>query len=251
MNYHPFRIIVRHQLLANDYDRRCRYSRWCIQKFRDENFASKIVIGDEAAFCMNGTVNTWNVRQYAPKGEHPENFVFEKSAMRDKVTVWAALCGNGNVIGPFFFEENVNGQSYLDMINTYVVHELSILFNYNNIDETRFGEEIWWFQDGAPCHRFLVVDERLTELFGEQVIALNRNREWPPRSPDLTPCDFFLWGYVKNRVYRTPPIDTNDLRRRIIQEFDRLKNDQNLIIRAVRAMSRRAHRCIENGGGHV
>jgi hypothetical protein len=20
---------------------------------------------------------------------------------------------------------------------------------------------------------------------------------WPPRSPDLTPCDFFLWGYVK------------------------------------------------------
>ncbi|GBL83059.1 hypothetical protein AVEN_165291-1 [Araneus ventricosus] len=24
---------------------------------------------------------------------------------------------------------------------------------------------------------------------------------WPPRSPDLTPCDFFLWGYVKDRVY--------------------------------------------------
>ncbi|PNF41627.1 hypothetical protein B7P43_G07619, partial [Cryptotermes secundus] len=24
---------------------------------------------------------------------------------------------------------------------------------------------------------------------------------WPPRSPDLTPCDFFLWGYIKDRVY--------------------------------------------------
>ncbi|PNF41322.1 hypothetical protein B7P43_G17534 [Cryptotermes secundus] len=21
--------------------------------------------------------------------------------------------------------------------------------------------------------------------------------KWPPRSPQLTPCDFFLWGYVK------------------------------------------------------
>ncbi|GBN23572.1 hypothetical protein AVEN_144157-1 [Araneus ventricosus] len=24
---------------------------------------------------------------------------------------------------------------------------------------------------------------------------------WPPRSPDLTPCDFFLWGYVKDKIY--------------------------------------------------
>jgi hypothetical protein len=27
---------------------------------------------------------------------------------------------------------------------------------------------------------------------------------WPPRSPDLTPCDFFLWGYVKDKVYMSP-----------------------------------------------
>ncbi|GBM20352.1 hypothetical protein AVEN_195900-1 [Araneus ventricosus] len=24
---------------------------------------------------------------------------------------------------------------------------------------------------------------------------------WPLRSPDLTPCDFFLWGHVKDKVY--------------------------------------------------
>jgi hypothetical protein len=24
---------------------------------------------------------------------------------------------------------------------------------------------------------------------------------WPPRSPDATPCDFFLWGYVKDQIY--------------------------------------------------
>ena len=27
---------------------------------------------------------------------------------------------------------------------------------------------------------------------------------WPPRSPHLTPCDFFLWGYVKDQVYIPP-----------------------------------------------
>jgi len=29
--------------------------------------------------------------------------------------------------------------------------------------------------------------------------------KWPPRSPDLTVFDFFLWGYVKDRVY-VPPL---------------------------------------------
>jgi hypothetical protein len=27
---------------------------------------------------------------------------------------------------------------------------------------------------------------------------------WPPRSSDATPCDFFLWGYVKDQVYGPP-----------------------------------------------
>ena len=32
-------------------------------------------------------------------------------------------------------------------------------------------------------------------------------KPWPPRSPDITPLDFFLWGYVKDRVCRTPARD--------------------------------------------
>jgi len=32
---------------------------------------------------------------------------------------------------------------------------------------------------------------------------------WPPRSPDATPCDFFLWGYVKNQVY-VPPLSASN-----------------------------------------
>ena len=39
---------------------------------------------------------------------------------------------------------------------------------------------------------------------------------WPPRSPDLTPCDFFLWGYVKDKVYVPPlPESLDELKRRI------------------------------------
>jgi hypothetical protein len=39
----------------------------------------------------------------------------------------------------------------------------------------------------------------------------------PPRSPDLTPCDSFLWGYVKERAFVPPlPLDADELNLRII-----------------------------------
>jgi hypothetical protein len=39
---------------------------------------------------------------------------------------------------------------------------------------------------------------------------------WPPRSPDFTPCDFFLWGYIKDRVFVPPlPASLNELKQRI------------------------------------
>jgi hypothetical protein len=39
---------------------------------------------------------------------------------------------------------------------------------------------------------------------------------WLPRLPDLTPCDFYLWGFIKNRLY-VPllPADLPELRNRI------------------------------------
>ncbi|GFS89326.1 DUF4817 domain-containing protein [Trichonephila clavipes] len=39
---------------------------------------------------------------------------------------------------------------------------------------------------------------------------------WSPRSPDLTPCDFFLWGFVKDKVFVRPvPQDLEELKQRM------------------------------------
>ena len=39
---------------------------------------------------------------------------------------------------------------------------------------------------------------------------------WPPRSPDLTPLDFYLWGFIKTKVYTSPmPKNLTQLRQRI------------------------------------
>ena len=66
LNWYPYKIHVRHQLQAADYQRRVNYSRWLIQQ--DADFWNNVIIGDEATFSVNGNVNTRNVREYAPMG---------------------------------------------------------------------------------------------------------------------------------------------------------------------------------------
>ena len=57
-------------------------------------------------------------------------------------------------------------------------------------------------QDGAPPHIGKSVQQLLRQHFTEERdISRCFHVAWPPRSPDLTPCDFFLWGYLKSKVY--------------------------------------------------
>ena len=48
----------------------------------------------------------------------------------------------------------------------------------------------------------------------------------PPRSPGATPCDFFLWGYVKDQVYVPPlPASTTELKIRIRTAIETITAD--------------------------
>ena len=249
LKWHPYRMHVRHELLQNDYARRVHFCEWFNQKCEDPDFVNHLVIGDEAAFQLNGEVSSQNVRQYAPQGNPPE-FNFNRNDSRTKLTVWAGLCGNGIVLGPYFFEENVDGIAYLRMLHEYVLPLLAVHFR-NQFDNGLF-HHLWWAQDGAPAHRLIEVKDRLNEVFGhDRVIGLGHDVEWPPRSPDLTPCDFFLWGYLKNKVFSSPPHDIGMLRQRIIAEFNALRHNPMFVAHAVRHMQKRTTLCIERNGGHV
>jgi len=48
---------------------------------------------------------------------------------------------------------------------------------------------------------------------------------WPPRSPDITPFDFFLWGYVKDKVFSTPVPDITNLKARVTDGIATITED--------------------------
>ena len=58
-----------------------------------------------------------------------------------------------------------------------------------------------------PPHRIREVFQRLEEIFDDRIISIHRNHEWPPRSPYLTLCEFFLWGHLKGKVLSARPPD--------------------------------------------
>jgi hypothetical protein len=147
------------------------------------------------------------VRQYASHN-YPPNFTYDVPNNREKVMVWLGLIGNNSIIGPYVFHQNVNGHTYLDMINQFVVQQLTHQFGQRCNGSI---PRLWWIQDGAPAHWSRAVSNRLQDLFPNRVVSLNNAVEWPPRFPDLTPLDFLLWEYLKDRVYRTVPANLLDL----------------------------------------
>ena len=78
-----------------------------------------------------------------------------------------------------------------------------------------------------------------------QIISKNL---WPPRSPDLAPPDFYLWGAMKNKTYCSNPSTINELKETITNYFQKL--DETVLKNVFRSIMTRATRCNEAGGSH-
>jgi hypothetical protein len=66
-------------------------------------------------------------------------------------------------------------------------------------------------QDGAPPHWGRIVRDCLGATFPNLWLGRDGQLAWPPRSPDITPLDFVLWGYGKDKVYATKVTGDEDL----------------------------------------
>ena len=199
IHWHPYRIQKRHGLRPGDTARRTAFCQWLLQ--RPQRMLRETLIVDEANFYMNGSVTTSNVRRYVPKGQAPRDFAYDVPNDKRKLVVWCGLVGN-RIIGPIFVPGDLTGQRNLDIINNVVVPELIQIYGQQRNGAVR---HTWYLQDGATPHRARMVYIRLEQLFPNRVIGLGHGIEWPSRSPDLTPLEFFLFGVLEvQSVLRWP-----------------------------------------------
>ncbi|GBO00069.1 hypothetical protein AVEN_246996-1 [Araneus ventricosus] len=77
----------------------------------------------------------------------------------------------------------------------------------------QFGHsEVWFQQDGATEHTSKLSMELLTQMFPSRLICIRGDIPWLARLPYLAACDFFLWGYLKAKVYTHKPKTLEELK---------------------------------------
>ena len=97
--------------------------------------------------------------------------------------------------GPYFFEEDVIGANhYLKMLKMFLVMHLK---RKRKLKSAIFEE------DGAPLYNVFKVREFLDANFKDRWIGHAGPISYLARSPDPSPLNFFLWGYVKDKVYKS------------------------------------------------
>ncbi|GFU50151.1 uncharacterized protein TNCV_299991 [Trichonephila clavipes] len=154
-------------------------------------------VNDEAHFWLNGYVNKQNCRIWSEA--NPQVYV-ETPLHPEKLTVWCALWAGG-IIGPYFFKNDEG-------------HNVTV-------------------NDSATCHTARATIDFLKDTFGDRLISRFGPVNWPSRSCDLTPLDYFVWGYVKSLVYADKP-----------QTLDHLEDNIRRVIADIRPQM--LERVIEN-----
>ena len=89
----------------------------------------------------------------------------------------------------------------------------------------------------------------LRNLFGNHVISRNGDIPWPARSPDLTACDLFLWGYLKSKVFANKPRNIQELKTAIREEIANITVE--MLQRVMRNFKEQLQECMHVGGGHL
>ena len=91
--------------------------------------------------------------------------------------------------------------------------------------------------------------EILSQTFPGRLISRFGDVVWPARSLDLSPFDYFLWGYLKGKVYRNKPTNITQLKAAIEEEIQPI--GQEMLNRAMNNLRHRAEICVRSGGQHL
>ena len=117
------------------------------------------------------------------------------------------------------------------------------------------NEDFIYQQNGAPPHWKLTVRAYLNNNLPRRWIGSTSGEgnvmlKWPPRSPELTPCDFFLWEYVKT-LANVPPLsaNVNELKQRTTIALETVTQD--MLHRVLEGLDYPLDVCRVTGGEHI
>lgn len=237
---YPYHTLQVQELRPGDAAKRLDFCTLMIDNLdTDNNYFNNVLWSDECTFTRAGFFNTHNDHTWAT--ENPRVFKVTKTQYTFKVNVWAGIVGH-RLIGPHIFDGNLNSAQYLDFLKNV----LPVLLEDVDLATRR---NLVFQQDGAPPHSTNAVKDWLNTTFRQPWIGRNGPIPWPPRSPDLTPMDFYLWGHFKQEVYSVPIETREQLIERIHLAAQTIQTRMENI-NIIGETERRMNICVRQNGAH-
>ena len=196
-----------------------------------------IVFSDEKIWSIEEKYNSQNSRVYSISRENiPEEVKHVATTLHPKsVMVWAGISAKGKTSMVFVPEgAKINAISYQKLILSKHVLPISSTFMK--------GEDWLFQQDGAPAHTAKINQEWLSNNIPD---FFNKD-EWPPSSPDLNPCDYYLWGRMEAIVNNHAHKSLQALKRAILRSWNDLDHEE--VARACNNFPERLKMCIKARG---
>ncbi|GFW34018.1 uncharacterized protein TNCV_287021 [Trichonephila clavipes] len=105
-------------------------------------------------------------------------------------------------------------------------------------------------QDGVTPHIRHQVKALISANFGDNsVISRHFPDAWPSCSPDLNPCDLWLWGFIKDRIYSGGIRTLPDLKASIVHHVAEIHRE--LLRVAIKNAIKRFQYVIDVNGAHI
>ena len=239
LNLKSYSIPIVQELKLEDFDRRMNACSDLLDRIQeDHRKLDQLLMTDECLFSVDNSIATSHCRRWS---RIKPSIVQQKPLQPQRQLVWCGITSS-EVIGPYFFDGPVTAESYRTMIEDFLLPHLR---------RRRVMRTTIFQQDGAPAHTAKVNLQWLRRVFGNRVVSKGCDMTWPPRSPDLTPPDYFLWGYLKLKIRKRRPTTLEDLIRCILEEIEALNGKKQLLTSVFQNFVKRLRKCVESGGEHV
>jgi hypothetical protein len=235
LHLYPYKLQMGMALSDEDKQNRITFAHYIRSEFSNNNdYDSRLIFSDECSFSLSGGVNKQNCRIWG--SERPQE-VYESPQSAPSIMVWCAISKKG-IIGPYFYEnENVTGETYKKMLRYYFFPKLR-----------DYSSDVIFQQDGAAPHFAVIVRQYLNYKLPGRWMGRGGPISWPARSPDLTPCDFFLWGYIKDYVFSELPTSIVELKTKIRAAISSI--DENTLEKVFKNFKFRLDFLLRQNGGH-